>query len=189
MSPAEAPPGSVPRHMAVDPYVPTRPEDAPRRSMAIPPAVGWRADRPGDIDPVVGPGCVGVLFGSPGPDSGYALTLAERFHDQVTVARPETVHDAEAVAAQVAMRRGSLFGRAPVRADVELGFTLFGWLGEAPAELVEWRRLAVAGVAHDYARRVALVEEIPESVVRQAPDQIPARMSDWRQLLGLDAPA
>jgi len=173
--------------MAVDPYVPTRPEDAPRRSVAIPPAAGWRAVRPGDIDPVVGPGCAGVLFGTPGPDSGYALTLAERFGDQITVVRPETVHDAEAIAAQVAMRRGGLFGRAPVRADVELGFALFGWLADPPADLVEWRRFAVAGVSHDYARRVGLVEAIPETVVKQRPDEIRARLSDWRQLLGLAA--
>ena len=105
--------------MAVDPYVPTRQEDAPRRSVAIPPAAGWRAVRPGDIDPATGSGRTGLLFGTPGPDSGYALTLAERFHDQITAVRPETGHDAQTVAAQVAMRRGGLFGRAPVRADVE----------------------------------------------------------------------
>jgi len=173
--------------MAVDPYVPTRPEDAPRRSIAIPPAAGWKAARPGDLEPAAGSGGKGVLFGTPGPDSGYALTLAERFHDRITPVPPETVHDAEALAAQVAMRRGGLFGRAPVRADVELGFTLFGWLGDAPADLVEWRRLAVARVGHDYPRRVGLVERIPEWVVRQTPEQIRARMGDWRHLLGLEA--
>jgi hypothetical protein len=172
--------------MAVDPYVPTRPEDAPRRSVAIPPASGWRAIRPGDIDPAVGSGRKGVLFGTPGPDSGYALTLAERFHDQISVKPPETVHDAEELAAQVAMRRGGIFGRAPVLADVELGFTLFGWLGDAPADLVEWRRLAVVRVGHDYARRVGLVEAIPEWVMRQRSDQIRERIADWRHLLGLE---
>jgi hypothetical protein len=170
--------------MAVDPYVPTRQEDAPRRSVAIPPAAGWQAVRPGDLEPAAGPGRKGVLFGTPGPDSGYALTLAERFHNQVTATFPETVHDAEALAAQVAMRRGGVFGRAPVRADVELGFTLFGWLGDAPADLVEWRRKAVAGVAHDYARRTSLVEAIPEWVIRQRPDQVRERLSDWKHLLG-----
>jgi hypothetical protein len=173
--------------MAVDPYVPTRPEDAPRRSIAIPPAVGWKAVRPGDLDPAAGPGCKGVLFGTPGPDSGYALTLAEWFGDRITAVAPETIHDAEALAAHVAMRRGALFGRAPVRTDVALGLTLFGWLGDAPADLVEWRRLAVVGVGHDYARRTGLVEAIPEWVVRQTPDQIRARMGDWRHLLGLEA--
>src|SRR5919106_2158741 len=129
--------------MAVDPYVPTRPEDAPRRWVPSPPAAGWRAVRPGDIDPDVGPGRKGVLFGTPGPDSGYALALAEWFHDQLNAIFPETVHDAEYLAAHVAMRRGGIFGRAPVRADVELGFPLFGWLGDAPADLVEGRRQGV----------------------------------------------
>ncbi len=175
--------------MAVDPYVPTRPEDAPRRSVAIPPASGWRAVRPGDIDPEVGVGGCGVLFGSPGPDSGYALTLAKWFHDQITAVFPETAHDAEYLAAAVAMRRGGIFGRAPVRTDVELGFTLFGWLGEAPADLVEWRRKAVANVSHDYPRRVTLVEAIPEWVLRQRPEQVRERLSDWKHLLGLEAAA
>jgi hypothetical protein len=176
--------------MAVDPYVPTLPEDAPRRSVAIPPASGWRAVRPGDLEPAAGPGRGnGVLFGTPGPDSGYALTLAERFRDRITVAPPETVHDAEAVAAGVAMRRAGLFGRAPMSTDVELGLTLFGWLGDAPAELVEWRRLAVAGIGHDYARRVGLVEAIPDAVIRRRPDQIRGELSGWRRLVGLDASA
>ena len=176
--------------MAVDPYVPTRPEDAPRRSVAIPPADGWRADRPGDIDPAVGSGRKGgVLFGTPGPDSGYALTLAAHFHDQIRAVFPETAHDAEDLAAQVAMRRGAIFGRAPIRADVEVGLTLFGWLSDAPADLVEWRRFAVAGAGHNYAKRVTLIETIPEWVIRQRPDQIRERMADWKHLLGLEVPA
>jgi hypothetical protein len=175
--------------MAVDPYVPTRPEDAPRRSVAIPPASGWKADRPGDLDPAAAAGRTGMLFGNPGPDSGYALTLAGRFHDRITVAAPETVHDAEMIGAQVAMRRGGLFGRAPIATDVEIGLTLFGWLGDAPADLVEWRRLAVAGIGHDYPRRISLVEAIPAPVICQTPEQIRARHSDWRQLLGLSPSA
>jgi hypothetical protein len=175
--------------MAVDPYVPTRPEDAPRRSVAIPAAGGWRAVRPGDIDPAVGSGRKGVLFGTPGPDSGYALTLAEHFGNRIAAVFPETIHDAENLAAAVGMRRGGIFGRAPIRADVELGFTLFGWLGDAPPDLVEWRRKAVAGVGHDYALRMSLVEAIPEWVIRQRPDQVGERMADWKHLLGLETPA
>jgi hypothetical protein len=176
--------------MAVDPYVPTRQEDAPRRSVAIPPASGWRAVRPGDLDPTEPVARTGLLFGTPGPDSGYALTLAERFGDRITVVAPETVHDAETLGAQFAMRRSGLFGRAPIQADVELGLTLFGWLGDPPAELVEWRRRAVAGVGHDYPRRVRLVEAIPEWVARHRIDEIRGRLAaDWRHLLGLDRSA
>ena len=172
--------------MAVDPYVPTRPEDAPRRSVAIPPAVGWRAVRPGDLDPAEPIRKKGNLFGTPGPDGGYALTLAERFHDRIRAVFPETVHDAEVLGAQFAMRRGGVLGRAPIQPDVELGLTLFGWLGDPPADLVEWRRLAVTNVGHDYARRTTLIEAIPEWVVRHRVDDIRARMGEWRHLLGLE---
>jgi hypothetical protein len=71
---------------------------------------------------------------------------------------------------------------------VELGLTLFGWLGDPPAELVEWRRLAVARIGHDYPRRIALVEGIPDAVIRQRPDQVRERIAtEWRSLLGLAA--
>jgi hypothetical protein len=69
--------------------------------------------------------------------------------------------------------------------DVELGLTLFGWLDDAPPDLIEWRRLAVAGIGHDYPRRITLVEAIPEAVIRQRPDEVLARLGEWRQLLGL----
>ena len=163
--------------MAVDPYVPIAPEDAPRRSVPIPPARGWRATRPGDIDPAVGVGCQGVLFGTPGPDGGYALALAERFRDRITVVSPETIADAEELAAGLAMRRAALFGRAPVICDLEVAFTLFGWLGDPPQELVGWRRFAVAGVEHDYARRVALVDAVPEDRLRRPAEESGDRLA------------
>jgi hypothetical protein len=163
--------------MAVDPYVPVAPEDAPRQSVPIPPAHGWRATRPGDIDPAVGVGCQGLLFGTPGPDSGYALALAQRFRERITVVSPETIGDAEAVAAGLAMRRAALFGRAPVICDLEVAFTLFGWLGDPPQELVDWRRFAVAGVEHDYARRVALIDAVPEDVLRRPAEESGGRLA------------
>ncbi len=172
--------------MAVDPYVPTRPEDAPRESARVPPPNGWRAVRPGDLVPGEPPSPAGVLFGTPGPDSGYALTLAQRFHGRLEVVPPETEHDAMAVAAELAMRRAALFGRAPVIVDLELAFTLFGWLGAASPELRQWRRLAVAGAAHDYPRRRALVDAVPEATLRLKPgDDVRAALGNWRALLGV----
>jgi hypothetical protein len=171
--------------MAVDPYVPVGPEDVPRQSLPVPPARGWRATRPGDIDPAVGVGCRGILFGTPGPDSGYALTLARRFRDRITAVAPETVGDAEAVAAGLAMRRAALFGRAPVVSDLEVAFTLFGWLGDPAPELVEWRRFAVAGAEHDYARCLSLVHAVPEEVLRRRSEEIAGRLADWRRLIAV----
>lgn len=166
--------------MAVDPYVPTWPEDAPRRSVAVPPAGRWRAVRPGDLGPAQP---TGRLLGSPGPDAGYALTLAERFGDRLELVAPETRHDALAVGAAVAMKRAALFGRAPVAADLEVGLGLFGWLGGAPPDLVDWRRLAAAGVGEHYARLRGLVDAVPEDVLRRHPGQIRGSLDHWRDLL------
>jgi len=176
--------------MAVDPYVPTAAEDAPRESARIPPPSGWRAVRPGDIVPGERSSPPGRLFGTPGPDSGYALTLAQRFHDRMEIVFPETAHDAMAVAAELAMRRAGLYGRAPVREDLELALTLFGWLGGTTPELVEWRRLTVVGAAHDYAGRRKLVESVPEATLRLKPgEDVRAALGNWRQLLGIGVAA
>lgn len=176
--------------MAVDPYVPTRSEDAPRESTRVPPAQAWRAVRPGDLPPGEGPVRSGSLFGSPGPDGGYALTLAARFHGRLEIVAPETEHDAMAVGAELAMRRAALFGRAPVMPDLELAFTLFGWLGAASPDLKDWRRLAVAGVDHDYPRRRRLVDAVPEATLRLKPgEDVRAALGNWRALLGVKAAA
>ena len=165
--------------MAVDPYVPVRPEDSPRAAVFIPPARGWRAVRPGDLGPVQP---ASDLMGSPGPDQGYALTLAERFHDRVQVEPPETVHDALAAGAALAMRRASMFGRAPVMADLEVGLGLLGYLGGAPPEMVAWRRLALAGVDHAYSRLRALVDAVPAAVLRRPPAEVGESLPRWREI-------
>ncbi|MGH8993911.1 MAG: hypothetical protein ACRDYV_08710 [Acidimicrobiia bacterium] len=173
--------------MAVDPYVPTQAEDAPRESSRIPPAQGWKAVRPGDLPPGQSTRpAAGNLFGTPGPDSGYALRLTQRFHDRLEIVAPETEHDAVALAAELAMRRAALLGRAPVLVDLELAFTLFGWLGGASPELREWRRLTVAGLDHDYPRRRALVDAVPEATLRLKPgEDVRAALGNWRALLGI----
>ena len=176
--------------MAVDPYIPTQAEDAPRESTRVPPPKGWRAVRPGDLPPGERVCPPGNLFGTPGPDSGYALQLAARFHGRLEIVAPETEHDALAVAAELAMRRAALLGRAPVMVDLELAFTLFGWLGGASPEMREWRRLAVAGADHDYPRRRALVDAVPEATLRLQPgEDVRAALGNWRALLGLSATA
>ncbi len=59
----------------------------------------------------------------------------------------------------VALRRASLFGRAPVIHDLRIAFTIWGYLDAAPpAELVELRRPLFEGVAnslHHYEERRA----------------------------------
>ena len=64
--------------------------------MALPPASSWRPRRPGDLGPAQPRG---ELFGSPGPNVGYAYTLAERVKDRFRVGPNEHLDDAVAVVA------------------------------------------------------------------------------------------
>src|SRR5262249_58709872 len=125
-----------------DPCVPERVEDEPRQEPNLPPGVkmpparSWVANRPGDI-PAGWPS--GKLLGSPGPNVGYALTLANRARDRIVLASHEHAEDAIAVVAEIAMRRAALFGRAPVMPDVEFGMQILGYRGDAAPDVVDLR--------------------------------------------------
>ena len=82
----------------------------------------------------------GAQFGIPGPDQGYALKLGDDlFADRLELVPGETTEDAIYGCAMVASARASLFGRAPVAPDLDMALTLFGFLGGAPEDLIEWR--------------------------------------------------
>lgn len=171
--------------MAVDPHVKPRLVDRPRSGTPMPPARGFRAERPGDVVRTGQPR--GPLLGSPGPDLGYALLLAERFRDRIELAPHEDADDAFAVATGIAMRRCSVFGRAPILPDVELGFTLLGYLGGAPDELVEWRRRHVHGAGHEYTEQRSVVDAVTEEALRLRPSEARQRLASWRDLIRVEA--
>lgn len=174
--------------MAAPDYVPTSPGDDVR-SYESPPRRpdSWRADRPGDLG---GLHPRGDRLGNPGPDQGYAMTLAGRFADTLHLAEGEHERDALAGACAVALKRASLFGRAPVLHDLTVALTIWGFLGEAPPELVELRRPLFQEVssAHHYGDQRRIADLVPVEVLRQRPDEIAAAHArDWRSLLGATA--
>jgi hypothetical protein len=174
-----------------DPFVPERLEDEPRQEQNLAPGVkmpaarSWVANRPGDL-PAGWP--TGKLLGSPGPNIGYALTLANRVRDQLSLAPHEHADDAIAVVAEIAMRRAALFGRAPVLRDVEFGLQILGYRGDADAEFVAWRMRAVQGAHHDYYERRSLVDAIPVDILRLAPSALPAHLAEARDALRAAVP-
>jgi hypothetical protein len=175
-----------------DPFVPERLEDEPRQEPNLPPGVkmpparSWVANRPGDI-PAGWPS--GKLLGSPGPNVGYALTLANRARDRFVLAPHEHPDDAIAVVAEIAMRRAALFGRAPVMPDVEFGMRIMGYGGDTAADFVEWRVRAVQGTHHDYSERRALVDAIPVDVLHLVPAALPGHLQEARDALQAGVPA
>jgi len=166
--------------MAVDPYVPPSPADAPRSKEKVPPARGWKAVRPGDL-PSQRP--KGHLFGSPGPDAGYALVLAGRFRDKLDLGWQEHVDDALAVGTAIGMKRAALFGRAPILADIELGLSVLGYLGGAPEDLANWRRDRVRDGRHSYARQREVADAVPDATLRLKASEVRAQLANWRALL------
>jgi hypothetical protein len=137
-------------------------------------------NRPGDL-PAGQP--LGPSLGAPGPNVGYALTLAARARSSLSLAPHEHPDDALAVVAEIAMRRAASFGRAPVMADVEFGLQILGYRGGAAPDFVEWRVRAVHGAHHDYHERRALVDAVPDDVLRLAPSDLGAHVDEVREAL------
>ncbi len=133
----------------------------------------WTADRPGEV--VGGGQPAGERLGSPGPDQGYALKLVHQFDGKLHLADGEDIHDVESGGVAVAMRRSSIFGRAPVIHDLTIAFTIFGFLDPNPAdELVAMRRKLFEGVhipVH-YVESRALVDSVDEATLRKNPGQV-----------------
>jgi hypothetical protein len=168
--------------VAAPDYVPVTYGNQARKSLAIPPGRRWTASRPADLQrgqPA------GPHYGTPGPDQGYALNLAARFEDDLRLAEGEHRADAIAGAVAVATRRAALFGRAPVVHDLELAFGVFGFLDDAPADLVAWRRSHFLGVAHDYWGQRAVADLVPDATLRLKPADVRSRLGAWRTLVSV----
>jgi hypothetical protein len=149
----------------------------------------WRQDRPAELlhgQPR------GDRLGSPGPDQGYALTLAERFRDRLALRPGEHEDDAIAGCLAVALKRASLFGRAPVIHDLTVAFSLFGFLDEhADDEVVAVRRQLFEEVAdaHHYVHQREIADIVAERTLRLPPSEITGRSGPaLLELLDLPAP-
>lgn len=153
--------------MAQPPYVPHA-AGATARHYSSPPQRlgGWRAERPGEV--ADGPLPAGEGFGHQGPDQGYALRLAKRFVPHLALQAGEKTGDVVAGCVAVALKRASLFGRAPVAEDLQVAFDHWGYLDAGtPIEVVASRRALFAGAGgHDgYPIRCRIAEEAsPEAL-------------------------
>ncbi|MBK5223230.1 MAG: hypothetical protein JJE52_10215 [Acidimicrobiia bacterium] len=176
---------AAPEYVPVDSTAPARAYGSPQR-LDEP----WLADRPGDIVREGQPW--GPQLGNPGPDIGYALKLARTFRDKLVLAEGEHLDDVIAGCVQVAMKRAALLGRGPVVHDLTQAFTLFGYLSEAPADLVEFRRPLFAEVAHShhYTERRRIADLASEEALRRPVTRLAAAVSaSWQRLFNLPTAA
>jgi len=172
---------AAPEHVPVDRTQPVRGYESPPRRPEP-----WLSDRPGEIVEEGQPR--GDRLGHQGPDQGYMLKLARRFEGTLTLTAGEHEKDALAGAVAVALKRASLFGRAPVIHDLTVALTVWGYLDDTPApELVELRKRLFEEVSHphDYAELAHIVHLVPARTLRLIPSYVAEEhRRDWRSLLG-----
>lgn len=158
-------------------FAPILPHDEVRDLYKLPVPPPWLPHRPADFDPAARPGGLRLGRGVAGPDQGYAMLLVERFAARLVLRPDEHEDDVLHGASLIAMRRASLFGRAPVAGDIELALVLFGFLSEGHDELVAARESVFKGVAHHYWRERELVDLVPEATLRMSLDTVRDRLS------------
>lgn len=167
--------------MAQPDFVPISDGDRVRTAEVLPSPDRWMATRPGEIEGLRPP--EGRSFGSAGPDQGYGLKLAKRFVDRLELQEGEHAADAVSGCLAVALRRASRFGRAPVIYDFEFAFTVFGFLGDAPADLLEFRRPYFDSASHDYWDQRDIADLVAEETLALTPSDVRGRLGEWLTML------
>ena len=176
--------------MAAPKFSPSSPvEDT--RGYQSPPHVpdAWRPMRPAEIH---GFQPEGGRLGYQGPDQGFAIKLANTFKGRIHVGSHESEADAVRGCLCIALRRASMFSRAPVIHDLTIAFTAWGFLDENPLqELLTLRRRlfeGVGNVVHHYDEGRILADSFPKATLRMSPEQVDAAFpAQWRDLVGADA--
>lgn len=166
-------------------FVPAAPGENVRRGdqndVPYPVPEGWEALRPAEINGVTQP--EGPLLGSAGPDQGYGLKLARRLKDELLLTEHEHAEDAVAGCLGTALKRARLYGRAPVIYDFQLAYTLWGFMGEPPADLVAYRKPLFEAASHHYEVQRAITDAVADSTLRMTPADVATRIGEWRTLI------
>jgi len=172
---------AVPKFAPVSPVEDVRGYDSPD----VVPAP-WKPDRPGELD---GFQPEGPRLGYQGPDQGFALKIANGFRDRLKLQPGKHTDDAIQGCLGIALRRASIFSRAPVVHDLTIAFTIWGFLdSDPPAELKALRLRLFEGVSnqlHHYDEARALVDMVPEATLRMTPAEVEAAYPErWKELVG-----
>ena len=172
--------------MSTPPHVRVEPADAPR--------VGDLPRFPGQRRPVKRYAEMATIpwkprYGTPTPDAGYALRLAERFEPRLELTATERTDDALWAGSILAMQRAGRAGRGPIPADVEVGLTALGYLGGAPQEMAAWRARELAGIRSEYHLQRRLAERVGYELLELTAPEIREHLHDWQSVFDVEAGA
>ncbi len=172
---------SAPRFAPVPPVEPVRYYESPD---SVPDA--WSMGRPGEIE---GRQPAGERLGYQGPDQGYIIGLAQRARTRIRLSAGEHMDDVLRGCSLIALRRASLYGRAPAVHDLNVALAMWGYLSDSPpTDLVAVRRelfVGVGNVLHHYKEGRAIADMVPDSTLRMSPVDVAAQFATkWRSLTG-----
>lgn len=174
--------------MPTQPFAARPLADAPRQApnlapgVSLPPAIRSVENRPGIAE--ARRHTRSAMGGDPGPNAGFALTLATRDSASWLLSPFEHRPDAIAVVGELAIRRAKRFHRAPSVKDVEFAVELLGYRAPLSAAF-EWRPMVTAGAAHHYQHRRFVVDCIPEDLLGLDIEDLAAHTDRLRQAFGV----
>lgn len=152
--------------MATQPNIEHEDADLPRGSLPLPPSRRWAVEsKPGVVR---APDDVprGSAFGTPGPDTGWALRIIRLTDGDEHPARVRTL------LAALMGARAAAFGRGPIREDLDVAKVLCG-IGEGlPGHLSERRERWVRSLRHASRPGQDALAEIDEDLLEMAPDEV-----------------
>ncbi len=156
--------------MAQQPNIEIGPADRPRQALDTAPARPWNVmSKPGVITtPEDMPR--GGAFGTPGPDTGWALKI-------IRTLDPQTDPDLESVLAALMAARAAAHGRGPIPQDLEVAKLLCGVFDGAPAALVDRRHRWLDAVPHERAKGRSAVAEVEPKLLASDPEAVRASLA------------
>ena len=166
--------------MGQEPKIEIPPEDLPRAVPEPAPARRWKATRPGDLHrPEDVPW--GGAFGTPGPDTGYALKLTSGA--EFELGEGESRSNVEQILLVIMGARASLFGKAPSADDLSFPLLLLGLddREEVPVSArsrrAESRRYWARRVPHSNAADAAFGSMLTPTLLSQSTADLRHRLS------------
>lgn len=174
--------------MSTQDFITPSPVDSPRHDQNMPEGnvtpvpKSWKASRPGYVDYRQRRESE-MLLGNSGPNVGYALKLTAREIKNFYLVSSEHEHDVEILLAEIAMRRASQVGRAPIVSDVHFAMHLLGYDQEPTQGEEKWRPQLVNGCGHDEHRRRIIVNSIPQMIIEGEKGHLNEAISGWWEKL------
>lgn len=167
--------------MGQEPNIKIDAEDQPQVGLQPAAPSRWKADRPGDLTtpqqvPWGGP------FGTPGPDTGYALKLAAGA--DFDLESGEDRGNVEKAIVLVMAARASRFGRAPTSEDLSIAMLILGLAG--PEQVPDVTKVKLTRDRRYWAPRAAASSGSARSLVSLIPpEMLEASLEDVRHRLAL----